>query len=50
MNTYIFIGHDAPPLQAIPVGCWAERDWNGYWYIVTHWRTHDHRGICRVLR
>lgn len=26
MNTHIFIGWEAPPLEAIPEGCWAERE------------------------
>lgn len=30
MNTYIFIGWEAPPLEAIPIGCWAEYQPDAY--------------------
>lgn len=37
MNTYVFIGWQEPPLEAIPTGCWAEgqyshRVWGNFLY------------------
>ncbi len=36
MNTYIFIGFAAPPLEAIPIGCWAEASRESSFYDPWH--------------